>query len=253
MHRDKIVKFCSNYLEVDKFKDYCVNGLQIEGSEKVEKIITGVTLSRRLIEDAIEKNAQMIIVHHGIFSNNIPSPPVFKGFFGRRLKLVFSNDLNLCGYHLPLDAHPVIGNNIALLKLLGLTNPKILTHSYYGAIGYLGEFKRPVSLAAFEKAVSRKLGTDCYIVQGGPKKLKKVGVISGSSADEFEEVKNAGADAFLTGEIKESAVRAAEEAGINFIRAGHYNTEKLGIRNLGNLIAKKFDIKVEFVDIPCDV
>ncbi len=253
MNRDKIVKFCHDYLEVGKFMDNCVNGLQVEGAHNISKIITGVSLSKKLIGSAIAKNAEMIIVHHGIFSKHIPDPPQFKGFFKKRLKLLLANEINLCGYHLPLDAHPMIGNNISLIKLLGLKKPKTLKHSHYGEIGYVGEFGKPVDVSDLVKTINLKLQTKCYLVPGGPKKARTVGIIAGSSADELEAVKEAGADTFLTGEIKESAVRASEEAGINFIRAGHYNTEKLGIQNLGNLIAKKFKVKVEFVDIPCEI
>lgn len=251
--RNKIVKFCEEYLQVKNFKDYCHNGLQVEGDKKISKIITGVSFSQKLIKKAIEKNAEMIIVHHGIFSNQISSPPQIKGVLKNRLKLLFENDINLCGFHLPLDAHPAIGNNISLIKLLGLKKVGIIDTPNYGEIGFIGEIKQPTTFEKFVEIVNKKLNTKSYVIAGGLKDIKKIGIISGGASPDFKIAKELGADTYLCGDIRESVVRAVEEEGINFINAGHYNTEKLGVQNLGNLIAKKFRVKVEFVDIPCDI
>lgn len=251
--RDKIVKFCEEYLQVKNFKDKCHNGLQVEGAEKIGKIITGVSFSQKLVKAVIEKNAQMIIVHHGIFLNDIDSPPQFKGIWKKRLNLLFQSDINLCGFHLPLDAHPIIGNNISLIKLLGLKKVGVIDTPDYGEIGFIGEFQQAIDFERFVKLVDEKLNTKSYIIPAGLKNIKKVGIISGSAPSEYKIAAELGADTYLTGEIKESTVRAVEETGINLISAGHYNTEKLGVQNLGNLIAEKFKIKVEFVDIPCDI
>ena len=117
METKKIVKYCEDYLKVKDFEDYCINGLQVEGAPKVSKIITGVSLSEKLIKEAIKKQAKMIMVHHGIFGSQISKPPSVKGVIRNRLKLLLENNINLCGFHLPLDAHPVIGNNISLSAL----------------------------------------------------------------------------------------------------------------------------------------
>jgi len=242
--RNKIVNFCEEYLKVKDFNDYCVNGLQVEGDIKINKIVVGVSLCEQLIKAAIKKKAEMIIVHHGIFTNHISQPPKIGNYLGKRLKLLLANNINLCGFHLPLDAHPVIGNNISLCNLFGLSNIKPFD------VGFLGEFKKEILFSDFVKTIDKKLDTKSYTISAGPKKIKKIGIISGGVSYDFLPAHELGADTFLCGEIKESTVRSVEEVGINFINAGHYNTEKLGIKNLGALVAKKFKIKVEFIDIP---
>ncbi len=251
--RNKIVKYCEAYLKVKDFEDYCVNGLQVEGTSKVSKIITGVSLSKQLIEIAIKKRAKMIMVHHGIFKSQISIPPQFKGVTRNRLKLLLENNINLCGFHLPLDAHPVIGNNISLLKLFGLKRVGFIKSPEYGEIGFLGELESPIKFSQFVELVNKKLGVESYIISAGSKKVKKIGIISGGSSPDFSIAAELGADTYICGDIREGIVRAIEETKINFINAGHYNTEKLGIQNLGDLIAKKFKVKIEFIDIPCDV
>lgn len=245
--RNELIKFCQDYLRIDKFADYCHNGLQVEGVDKIDRIITGVSFSQALIEKAIEKKAQMIIVHHGIFGDAIGKGPVIKDFTRNRLKLLLANDINLVGFHLPLDAHPLIGNNISLCRLLGVRDPKPFD------VGFIGQLDKDINIAEFIKLVDKKLNTRSTAVLGGKKKIKKIGVISGGSSSDFVVAASLGADTFLCGELKEYIVRAAEEMNMNVINAGHYNTEKLGVQNLGNLIAKKFKVKVEFVDIPCEI
>ena len=243
----KIIKFCENYLKVKNFEDYCVNGLQVEGAEKVQKIITGVSLSKKLIQAAINKKAQMIIVHHGIFKDQISRPPQIKGVIKNRLKMLLENNINLCGFHLPLDAHPVIGNNISLCKLLGVKKVKPFD------VGFIGELERSITFNDFARRVNKELKVNAYKISAGPKKIKRIGIISGGASPNFEIAKELGADTFLCGDARESVVRGIEEAGINFINGGHYNTEKLGIRNLGKIISKKFKINAEFVDVPCEI
>ncbi len=242
-----IIKFCQDYLEVEKFRDYCHNGLQVEGSEKVDKIITGVSFSVALAQEAIKRKAQMIIVHHGIFGNQIGSQPQIKGFLRERLKLLLENNINLAGFHLPLDAHPKIGNNISLCRLLGIKKCKTLD------VGFIGELGEAMNFKVFAKMVNRKLNTKSYIIDAGPNKVKKVGIISGGASPEFKLAYEAGADTYICGDVREEIVRGVIETGINFINAGHYNTEKLGVQNLGNLLTRRFGVKVEFVDVPCDV
>jgi len=251
--RDKIVKFCEEYLKVKDFKDSCVNGLQVEGKEDIRKIVTGVSFSRDLINEAIKRKADMIMVHHGIFKEVIPTLPKIDGPIRERLRLLLTANINLCGFHLPLDAHPEIGNNISLIKDFGLKMTGGIDTPDYGAIGYLGEFNKPMDFKKFVILVNDKLKTRSYVISAGPKKVKKVGIISGGAATDFKEAYRLGADTYLCGDIHEFLYHDIRETGINFINAGHYNTEKLGIQNLGNLIAKKFKVEVEFVDIPCDV
>ena len=249
----EIIKYCGDYLGVDKWKDYCINGLQVEGSPKISKIITGVSWSEKLIEVAIKKRAKAIIVHHGLFKSHIDFPPQVRGIVRGRLKLLLENNINLLGYHLPLDAHPVIGNNISILKLLELEKTKTIKSPEYGEIGFVGELKEAVKFNDFVDLVNKKLDTNSYTITAGSKKVKRVGVVSGGASPDYKTAAELGVDTYICGDIRESLVRAIEETKINFINAGHYNTEKLGIINLGKLVEKKFGIKTEFIDIPCDI
>lgn len=245
--RDKIIEFCDEYLKVKDFEDGCFNGLQIEGKEDIKSIVTGVSLSQQLIAKAIEVRADMIMVHHGFFKSDIPTPFCLKGVQKNRVKVLLENDINLAGYHLPLDAHPTIGNNISLAKMFGLVRNKPFS------VGFIGELEKEMDFEKFKRKIDEQLCTHSFAMNAGKKKVKKVAVISGGASPHFEEAYLAGADLFLTGDIWEEVVRKVEEAGMNYISAGHYNTEKEGIRNLGEMAAKKFKIEVNFVDVPNEV
>ena len=247
METKKIIKYCEDYLSVDKFDDGCFNGLQVEGAKKIDKIIVGVTWSEKLIRAAIKKQAKLIIVHHGFFKSDFGDTPRLKGFMKNRIKLLLEHDINLAGFHLPLDEHAIIGNNISICKSLGIKKIKKFSFGFYGELDKKQDFKE------FVKKVDKNLQTKSYVIPAGQKKIKKIAVISGAASPYFKEAAELGADTYICGDAREEIVRAVEETGINFINAGHYNTEKMGIQNLGKLIAKKFKVKVEFVDVPCDV
>ncbi|MBN2017209.1 MAG: Nif3-like dinuclear metal center hexameric protein [Candidatus Cloacimonetes bacterium] len=251
--RDDIVQFCNECLQADTFKDYCYNGLQIEGKKEIESIVIGVSLSRRFIEKAIEENTDMIIVHHGLFKSQLGDPPRIAGIFRERIKLILDNDINLCGYHLPLDAHPEIGNNISLARLFELQNIETLHSPYYGEIGYIGELQNSMKFIDFVEFVDHKLHTNSYFLAAGPSVVSRIGIVSGGGSLEYSGALEKKADTFLTGEIRENIVREVEEYHINFINAGHYNTEKLGIKNLGTLLSEKYGIRIKFIDIPCSI
>jgi len=251
--RNEIVEFCNEYLKADTFKDYCHNGLQIEGRENISKIITGVSLSKQFINKAIDENADMIIVHHGLFKNQLGDPPRIIGIFKDRIKILLEHDINLCGYHLPLDANPEIGNNISLARLLELHNIERLNSPFYGEIGYIGDLKKEMKFTEFVAYVDKMLNTNSYILATGHEFVKTIGIISGGSSIEYSSAFEKGADTFISGDIKENIVREIEEIGMNFINAGHYNTEKLGIQNLGKLISETFSLNVKFIDVPCSV
>ncbi len=252
-NRNDIVKFCNEYLKADTFNDYCYNGLQIEGKEDISKIVTGVSLSKQFIKKAIDEKADMIIVHHGLFKNQLGDPPRIIGIFRDRIKLLLEHNINLCGYHLPLDAHPEIGNNISLARLLELHNIERLNSPFYGDIGYIGDLKKEMKFIEFVAYVDKMLNTNSYILAAGNEFVKKVGIISGGSSIEYSEAYGQGADTFIAGDIKENVVREVEEIGMNFINAGHYNTEKLGVQNLGKLVSETFKIWTKFIDVPCEI
>ncbi len=244
---EEITKYCEDYLQVENFSDYCHNGRQVEGAKEVSKIITGVSLSKKLIDKAIEKKAQMIIVHHGFFLDAFGNPPVVKGVVYNRLKLLLDNNINLLGFHLPLDAHPEIGNNVSICKKLKIKKLKKFK------VGFIGELNEKITFDNFLEKVDNLLATKSYIISAGGNEVKKIAVISGAASSNIEEAKKMGADVFLSGDVQENTVRTTEELKINFINAGHYNTEKFGVQNLGRLIAQKFNLEVEYVDIPNEI
>ena len=245
--RNNIIQFCEDYLKTADFEDGCKNGLQVEGKSEVNKIVTGVTFSQKLVEKAIEKQADMILVHHGLFNDQVGEPVQIKGYVRERLKKLLENNINLAGFHLPLDAHPEIGNNISLVREFGLEDLSKFE------IGYIGEIKEGMEFDQLVQMVESKLDTNAYTIPAGPQESQRVAVLSGGSSPYFQAAAEQGADTFIGGDVRESVVRAIEETGINFINARHYNTEKLGIYNLGELLKEKFGVEAEFVDIPCDI
>lgn len=247
MERDELISFLNTYLEVDHFQDYCRNGLQVQGTDKVNKIVSGVTFSQRLIQEAILRKAELILVHHGLFKGDIPDPPSLCGVMRERLALLLSQDINLVGYHLPLDAHPEIGNNILACLELEIENPEPLD------VGFIGDLPFPEKFSALMDKVRDIYDRELMPFEFGSLEIKRVAIISGGSSYLWETALQAGADLFICGDMKESLVRKIEEAKLNVIVAGHYHTETLGIRALSDLIQEKFQIEVSYVDIPSPV
>jgi len=248
LDRDELISYLNEYLGADRFQDYCYNGLQVQGSRVVNKIVSGVTLSQRLIHEAILRRAELILVHHGLFKGDIPDPPRLCGVLRERLALLLGQDINLVGYHLPLDAHPEIGNNALACKELGMQNLKPLD------VGFIADLPAPQALDLLVDQVQKLYGRQEVMTFGfGPEQVGRVAIISGGSSYLWEEAQRAGADLFICGDMKESMVRKIEEAKFNVIVAGHYHTETLGIRALSNLIQERFQIEVAYVDIPSPV
>ncbi|MEW6378109.1 MAG: Nif3-like dinuclear metal center hexameric protein [bacterium] len=247
MDRDELLFFLDDYLEVDRFEDYCHNGLQVQGSRTVNKIVSGVTFSQRLIQEAILRKAELILVHHGLFKGDIPDPPRLCGGLRERLSLLLSQDINLAGYHLPLDAHPEIGNNILVCRKLRMQNIEALD------VGFIGDLPAPAKLDALAGEVQDMYGREVMTFEFGLPEVKRIAIISGGSSYLWEEAQQAGADLFICGDMKESLVRKIEEAGFNVFVAGHYHTETLGIKALSEFLQERFQIEVAYVDIPAPV
>lgn len=248
--RDKIVKFIDKYLEIEKFEDKSVNGLQITGKEEVNKIALGVSASLALFEEAVKKGFDMIIVHHGLLweGKDLRIDELRK----KRLQFLFNKNISLLCYHLPLDGHPAIGNSVQILKKLNLGKKE--EFGKYGGkfVGVVGELKQKTLLKEFVKVVNKLFNCQSMVLNFGPKIVKTVGIISGGgggASDMIEAFKHK-CDVYLTGEPFESGYQMAREAKINVIAPGHYNTEQFGVQALGKLLEKKFKVKTEFIDIP---
>jgi len=231
------------------FRDLGPNGLQVPGGEEVRTVVTGVSARRALIERAIEADAQLILAHHGLFWDFHPTglTPVLAD----RLRLLFRHDVALAAYHLPLDAHPVVGNNAILTERLGCERHEPFGDYSGTPIGRAGTFAGDgVTVDELVERVRTVTGREPTVFAGGPARVRRIGVVSGSAADVLPAAIAAGLDAFLTGEPREHVMADALEGGIHFIAAGHYATETFGVRALGEWLAERFGVEHVWVDLP---
>jgi dinuclear metal center YbgI/SA1388 family protein len=236
-------------LTPERFEDYCPNGLQVPGSETVETIATGVSAHAELFERAIEAKAGLLLVHHGLFWG--AGFQTVDRVLRRRLKLLLDADLSLAAYHLPLDAHPELGNNALLAKALGAEILAPFGLHRGREIGVLAGLPGVGKPAAELFAQIAKLTSQEPLVQGaGPDLVARIAIVSGSGSDHLEEAAAAGAQALLTGEPAERAMAMASELGVHLIAAGHYATETLGIQRLGEHLAQRFGLAHVFIDVP---
>ena len=247
--RDAIIAFCDELLEVPDFGDWCPNGLQVPGATEVRKVATAVSAHRASIDAAIEAEAGMLLTHHGLFWD-FHDRALTEAMAGR-LRAALTADLSVAGYHLPLDAHPEIGNNAILCRELGLRPADYGFGEAKGrAIGVVGLAESPIPAAELFERIRRITGRDPLIFDSGPERIESVGIVSGAAASSIHEAIELGLDAFITGEPAEHAMADSAEGLIHFVAAGHYATEVGGIRKLGELVAGKFGIDAEFLDIP---
>jgi len=247
MDRDKLVSYINRFLKIDEFDDLGPNGLQVEGKAEIKKIVTGVTACVELFEKALAQNADAIIVHHGIIWNF--ERPIYRGSYKKRVKLLLENDLNLLAYHLPLDAHEIVGNNIQIAKQLEMLDIEPFGDYKGMTIGFSGDVE-PVSSKKFFNRIRILINENALIFPFGPEKIKSVGIISGAGQKEIQQAVLKGLDVFITGEVSEHIMHYAREEGIHFVAAGHYATERYGIIALSRHLKSKFNIDVEFIDIP---
>lgn len=240
----EIVHYTDTLLQNSNFKDYCPNGLQVEGAPEVKRIISGVTASQALLDVAVQKNADMVLVHHGYFWKG--DKPTITGMQRQRIATLLEHNISLLAYHLPLDAHPELGNNVALAQQLELSIDAPLNSA---GIGNLGHLASPMSATDFANHVERCLSRAPILITGDDRKIDKIAWCTGAAQNYMEQAIEAGADAYLSGEISEQTVHLARESGIHYIGAGHHATERYGVQLLAAEIAKKFDLQHEFVDI----
>lgn len=239
-----VTKFIDEFLAIDQFKDYAPNGLQVEGEEKITQIVTGVSATHALIEAAIEKKAELILVHHGWFWEK--EDPRIIGMKYRRLKLLMAHDISLLAYHLPLDAHPKIGNNALLAKHLDIHVEGVMNEQ---GVGNFGRLKEYVSLESLGQRIEKSLKRKPLLISAGDHAIRRVAWCSGGAQGWIDKAVDAGVDAFISGEISEHTVHVARECGVHYIAAGHHATERYGIQALGERVAAKFGLLCEFVDI----
>lgn len=245
--RDAIVAYLDELLEPGRYSDYGPNGLQVPGADEVRTVVTGVSANRALIETAVALDADLLLVHHGLFWGGKQTG--IDHLMAGRLRPLFKHDVSLVAYHLPLDGHTEVGNNALIADALELTGRHpFATHggAPLGIAGSLpGEGLEP---DAFAQLVGRFCQPPIAFLHG-PERIRTVGVVSGGAGDDVHEAAALGLDAFITGEAEERSQAAAEEEGIHFLAAGHHATERFGVRRLGDLLAHQFGIDHKFVDI----
>jgi dinuclear metal center YbgI/SA1388 family protein len=247
--RDEIVQYLDDYLQITNFRDYCPNGMQVIGRPGIERVALGVSANLECFRLAAEKRADMLITHHGLFWEN--TPQVVGARLKGRLKMLFENDITLLGYHLPLDAHPAVGNNALWLKTLGFELEGITLGVARGKpIGAIGNAPRRQTLRELIEKVEKVAGASPRVYAYGPQTVRRLGVVTGGGYHNLLDAIQLGCDTFITGETGEPTEGIAREEGVNFIGIGHYNSEKLGVQALGELLSKQFGVTTFFCDVP---
>nr|WP_269745817.1 Nif3-like dinuclear metal center hexameric protein [Aeromonas rivuli] len=248
MRRQKLTNILNQLLEPHAIKDYCPNGLQVEGRDEIRKIVTGVTASQGLLDAAVAEGADAILVHHGYFWKG--EAEVVTGMKQRRLKTLLTHDINLFAYHLPLDVHPELGNNAQLAKLLGIRVRRGLEPWDKKSVAMVGKFDDPLSGEALAARIGERLGRAVlHCGESGPALIETVAWCTGGGQSYINLAAEQGIDAFISGEASEQTIHTAREMGMHFFAAGHHATERYGVKALGEWLATEHGVEVIFVDI----
>lgn len=245
--RRALVAWLDDYLQIHAFKDPSLNGLQIEGREEVRRVAVAVDCTLATIQDAVNARADFLIVHHGLFWRD---PVALTGPIGRRVKTAMEAGLSIYAAHLPLDAHPEVGNNIVLAQALALTNIERFGEYNGQMIGFKGKMPVPVSLQDLADNIQKTTGEICLVHGGGPAMISTVGIISGGAAGEIPAASEAGLDAFITGEPSHAHFADPFEYGVNVIFCGHYESEVFGVRALAVKLEDTFGLPWQFLHLP---
>ncbi len=243
----QLVKETNQLLEIDQYRDYCPNGLQVEGKAEVQSILSGVTASQALIDTAIEKGVDLVLVHHGFFWKG--ENETITGIKKKRLKSLLDHDISLVAYHLPLDGHETLGNNSQLAKLWGVDIAGRFGSGPNGGIGIYAELDEPVPVDVMQRMVSESLGREALLFNGKSQQIKRFGWCSGAAQGYINEAAELELDLFISGEVSESTYHFAKEAGIHYLAAGHHATERLGVSALGDYLANRYQIDHQFIDL----
>ncbi|MCS0352359.1 Nif3-like dinuclear metal center hexameric protein [Vibrio ordalii] len=243
----KLEALLNQKLNPQLIKDYCPNGLQVEGRTEIKKIVTGVTASQALIEQAIERNADALLVHHGYFWKS--EPESIRGMKGHRIRALIRNDINLYAYHLPLDIHPELGNNKLLADLLGIHVDGGL-EGHPQSVAMFGHFEQALTADELSQRIEQALQRrPLHVAPSSNKIIKTVGWCTGGGQDYVDLAAQHGLDAFISGEISERTTYSAREQNIHYFSAGHHATERYGVKALGEWLASEYGFEVEFIDI----
>ena len=242
--REELRAWLDKELDAARFRDYCPNGLQVEGREQVRRVVCGVTASLALIEAAVEREADALLVHHGWFWKSEDGRVT--GFRRQRMARLLAHDISLFAYHLPLDAHLRLGNNAQLAARMGWSIEGRFAEQ---DIGFFGAPSAPTFAAEVARQVEQRLGRKPVLIGDGERPVRRIAWCSGGAQDYFEAALTTGADLFVSGEISEQTVHLARETGMAFIAAGHHATERYGVKALGEYLAAQTGLDCEFVDI----
>ena len=246
--RQDLVVYLDQYLDASHGRDYGPNGLQVEGREEIRKVVTGVSSCEELFVRAREAGADAVLVHHGLFWEGMPR--TLTGFQFRRVVELIRGKMSLIAYHLPLDRHAEVGNNALACHAFGLAGIEPFGLHEGLPIGFKGHFPEPIAATELVGRCRRVYGQVPLAFLSGPDPVRFMGIISGGAQQELYQAIGEGLDAYITGEVSEWVMNVAREAGIHYLAAGHYATERLGIRALGEHLAEKFGIEAEFIDVP---
>jgi dinuclear metal center YbgI/SA1388 family protein len=244
MELNRLVSELANFLQVVRFQDYCPNGLQVEGRPEVRRIVTGVTASQALIDAAIEADADAILVHHGYFWRGEPAE--ITGIKRKRLKQLLTHDISLLAYHLPLDAHTEVGNNVQLAKVLGWPLVRYLDDKNMLPMTALPQ---AVSLAQLGEHISRQLGRQVQLLGDPQQQVRTVAWCTGAAQSYIQQAVTAGVDVFVSGEVSEQTWHTVQETATAYIAAGHHATERYGIQALGQWLAENHQIEHIYIEV----
>ncbi len=249
MRLQELVDYLDEYLEAGRGSDFGPNGLQVDGRAEISKLISGVSACHELFVRAHELGGDAVLVHHGLFWKS-GEPKPLTGVLYRRVAELIRSDIGLIAYHLPLDRHPEVGNNAVALRSLGVEELNPFAEFGGEPVGFWGRLPEPLSPADLVERCTELFGQEPALEGSGPEQIATLGIVSGGGQTVIHESIELGLDAYITGESTEWVMNVAREAGVHYLAAGHYATERLGILALGDHLAERFGLEVEFIDIP---